>query len=278
MALLGRKNIGLLDYMRVTHIDEEKQNPLTLALLSPNKENILTLNFFKKFNSWEKQEKIIYKLLSPISDYYQKNSITEPVVLYWQSGDEGTNWAELIKYEANNLTLPFESIEKLPCKTLSEWLPSLYENSTEPKLYIILTFQLESTSSEEAVSLLLAPQILYERLHLPIKAKLLRPISCDIESFFDALKTQCEFQYANNQLDGVWHSNITEKYKNELIQYYTHLNIPKLSEHLYDIDMFFGKGDITRYSIALSFASEFSQHNLIVHQDKDNFLLQLVKI
>lgn len=57
MALLGRKNIGLLDYMRVTHIDEEKQNPLTLALLSPNKENILTLNFLKNLTHGKNKKK-----------------------------------------------------------------------------------------------------------------------------------------------------------------------------------------------------------------------------
>ena len=253
-------------------MDEEKQEGVPLSSLPINKDNILTLNALKSLSSWEKQETVIQKLLAPIAAFYHQHALTQPITLYWQAEESGANWMELIEQEATRLSLALESVEVLPYESFSEWLLALYENPFEPKLYAILALQLDSKTSEEAASLLLAPQGLYERLRAPIKAKLLRPISTDRKSFADALKTQCEFQLSGEQLTAIWHSNISDK--GECIQGYTQQNMTCLSEHFYDSDALLGIGGLARYGVVLSLASESLQPTLITHQNGNNLLLQ----
>lgn len=272
------KHLGLLTHSRLTQIDEEKQEGVPLSSLPINKDNILTLNALKSLSLWEKQETAIQKLLTPIATFYHQHALTQPITLYWQAKESGANWTELIEQEAARLSLPLESVEILPYKSLSEWLLALYENAFEPKLYAILAFQLDSTASEEATSLLLAPQGFYERLRVPIKAKLLRPISTDKGSFPDALKTQCEFQLSGEQLIAIWHSNVSDSNKGECIQGYTQQNMTCLSKHFYDSDALLGIGGIARYGVVLSLASESLQPVLITHQNGNNLLLQQLVI
>ncbi|EMN4131506.1 MULTISPECIES: hypothetical protein [Providencia] len=268
------KHLGLLTHSRLTQIDEEKLEGVPLSSLPINKDNILTLNALKSLSSWEKQETAIQKLLAPIAAFYHQHALTQPITLYWQAEESGTNWTELIEQEAARLSLPLESVEILPYMSLSEWLLTLYENSFEPKLYAILAFQLNSTASEEAASLLLAPQGFYESLRVPIKAKILRPISTDKESFSDALKTQCEFQLSGEQLTAIWHSNISDNNKGECIQGYIQQNMACLSEYFYDADALLGISDLARYGVVLSLASESPQPVLITHQNGNNLFLQ----
>ncbi len=222
---------------------------------------------------------VVRKLLAPIAEYYHQHALTQPITLYWQAEDNEASWQALIQEEAMRLSLELESIETLPYDSLSEWLLALYENPFEPKLYAILAFQLDSTTSEEAGSLLLAPQGFYERLRAPIKAKLLRPISTDIESFPDALKTQCEFQYSGEQLDGIWHSGVEDNdNKGKCIENYARQNVSHLSERLYDIDALLGKGGIARHVVALSLVYEYSHYSLITHQKGMQLLLQQIQV
>lgn len=272
------KHLGLLTHSRLTQIDEEKQEGVPLSSLPINKDNILTLNALKSLSLWEKQETAIQKLLTPIATFYHQHALTQPITLYWQAKESGANWTELIEQEAARLSLPLESVEILPYKSLSEWLLALYENAFEPKLYAILALQLDSTASEEAASLLLAPQGFYERLRVPIKAKLLRPISTDKGSFPDALKTQCEFQYSGEELDRVWHSGVKQSDKGKCIENYALQHVPQLSEHLYDIDSFLGKGGIARHVIVVSLVCERSHYNLITYQDGQQLLLQQIQV
>lgn len=271
------KHLGVLTHTRLTQIDEGRQNGISLSSLPPNKDNVLTLSSLKSLSSWEKQEIVVRKLLAPIAEYYHQHSLSQPITLYWQTEDNESNWQELIEREAARLSLTLESVEILPSESFSQWLLALYENAFEPKLYAILAFQLDSTASEEAASLLLAPQGFYERLRAPIKAKLLRPISTDKESFANALKTQCEFQYSGEQLDRVWHSGVKENDKGKCIESYARQKVPNLSEHLYDIDALLGKGAIARHVVALSLACEYSHHSLIAQQHETQLLLQQIQ-
>ncbi|BBG60110.1 hypothetical protein [Providencia rustigianii] len=271
------KHIGILTDTRLTQVDEENQEGVSLSSLPPNKDNILQLSAFKSLSLWEKQEMAVRKLLAPIAEYYHQHALTQPITLYWQTEENEADWPALIQQEAMRLSLELESVETLPYDSLSEWLLALYENSFEPKLYAILAFQLDSAASEEAASLLLAPQGFFERLRAPIKAKLLRPISTDIESFPDALKTQCEFQYSGEQLDGIWHSGVEDNDKGKCIENYARQNVPHLSERLYDIDTLLGKGGIARHVVALSLVCEYSHCGLIVHQNGTQFLLQQIQ-
>ncbi len=270
------KHLGLLTHSRLTQIDEEKQEGVPLFSLPINKDNALTLNALKSLSSWEKQETTIQKLLVPIADFYHQHSLTQPITLYWQAEESEANWTALIEQEATRLSLALESVEILPYKSLSEWLLALYENPFEPKLYAILAFQLDSMASEEAASLLLAPQGFYERLRAPIKAKLLRPISTDIESFPDALKAQCEFQLPGHQLNSVWHSGIADKNKSQCIESYVQQDIHCLLNQFYDVDTFFGKCGVARHSTILSLVSDNHENQLIVCQENDNVLLQQI--
>jgi hypothetical protein len=271
------KHLGVLAHARLTQMDEEQQDGIPLSSLPPNKDNVLTISSLKSLPSWEKQEIVVRKLLAPIAEYYHQHSLSQPITLYWQAEDNESNWQELIGQEATLLSLTLESVEVLPAESFSQWLLALYENAFEPKLYAILAFQLDSTASEEAASLLLAPQGFYERLRAPIKAKLLRPISTDKESFANALKTQCEFQYSGDQLDRVWHSGVKESDKGKCIESYARQNVPLLSEHLYDIDSFLGKGGIARHVVALSLACEYSHQSLTVQQNETQLLLQQIQ-
>ncbi|CAK7014872.1 hypothetical protein [Providencia sp.] len=270
------QHIGLLTHSRLTQIDEEKKESVPLSSLPINKDNILTLNALKSLSSWKKQEIIIQKLLAPIAEYYHQHSLSQPITLYWQAEDNEPNWQELIEQEATRLSLPLESVEILPYMSLSEWLLALYENSFEPKLYAILAFQLDSTASEEAASLLLAPQGFYESLRAPIKAKLLRPISTEVKSFDDALKAQCEFQLPGHQLNSVWHSGVTDKNKSQCIESYLQQDIHCLLNQFYNADAFFGTSGIARHSTILSLVSDNHENQLIVCQENDNLLLQQV--
>ncbi|MBC8652624.1 hypothetical protein GQR86_03835 [Providencia vermicola] len=270
------QHIGLLTHSRLTQIDEEKKESVPLSSLPINKDNILTLNALKSLSSWKKQEIIIQKLLAPIAEYYHQHSLSQPITLYWQAEDNEPNWQELIEQEAARLSLPLESVEILPYMSLSEWLLALYENSFEPKLYAILAFQLDSTASEEAASLLLAPQGFYESLRAPIKAKLLRPISTEVKSFDDALKAQCEFQLPGHQLNSVWHSGVTDKNKSQCIESYLQQDIHCLLNQFYNADAFFGTSGIARHSTILSLVSDNHENQLIVCQENDNLLLQQV--
>ncbi|EJD6041823.1 hypothetical protein M0J40_RS04115 [Providencia rettgeri] len=270
------QHIGLLTHSRLTQIDEEKKESVPLSSLPINKDNILTLNALKSLSSWKKQEIIIQKLLAPIAEYYHQHSLSQPITLYWQAEDNEPNWQELIEQEAARLSLPLESVEILPYMSLSEWLLAMYENSFEPKLYAILAFQLDSTASEEAASLLLAPQGFYESLRAPIKAKLLRPISTEVKSFDDALKAQCEFQLPGHQLNSVWHSGVTDKNKSQCIESYVQQDIHCLLNQFYDADAFFGTSGIARHSTILSLVSDNHENQLIVCQENDNLLLQQV--
>lgn len=275
----AEKNIGLLTDVRLTQLDENsKQKHLVLSSIPPNKENKLTLNSLEGLSLWEKQEKIIDSLLSPLAEYYHQYEMNQPITFYWQTNDEDTDWEKLIQYNASRLSLPFEKIEVLPYNTFNEWLLSRYDDLSESKLYAILAFQLEPTTTEEATSLLLAPQIVYESLNIPIKAKLLRPISCDIATFSEALKMQFEFQHSEKLIDGIWHANVADKNQGKCVQSYAELNIPKLSEHLYDTNMFLGKESNVRHNVILSLVTEFPRKNLIVYQDNNRFLLQQVQI
>ncbi|SUC36862.1 Uncharacterised protein [Providencia rustigianii] len=271
------KHIGILTDTRLTQVDEENQEGVSLSSLPPNKDNILQLSAFKSLSLWEKQEMAVRKLLAPIAEYYHQHALTQPITLYWQTEENEADWPAIIQQEATRLSLELESVETLPYDSLSEWLLALYENSFEPKLYAILAFQLDSVASEEAASLLLASQGFFERLRAPIKAKLLRPISTDIESFPDALKTQCEFQYSGEQLDGIWHSGVEDNDKGKCIENYARQNVPHLSERLYDIDTLLGKGGIARHVVALSLVCEYSHCGLIVHQNGTQFLLQQIQ-
>ncbi|RFT11169.1 hypothetical protein DYB39_09390 [Providencia rettgeri] len=268
--------LGILAHTRLTQFDEEKQTNVVLSSLPPNKDNILQLSAFKSLSLWEKQEMAVQKLLAPIAEYYHQHALTQPITLYWQAEDNEANWRALIQQEATRLSLELESVETLPYKSLSEWLLALYENPFEPKLYAILAFQLDSMASEEAASLLLAPQGFYERLRVPIKAKLLRPISTDKGSFPDALKTQCEFQLPGHQLNSVWHSGIADKNKSQCIESYVQQDIHCLLNQFYDVDNFFGKGGIARHSTTLSLVSDNPENQLIVCQEHDNVLLQQI--
>ncbi|HCR4095424.1 TPA: hypothetical protein OOF48_000571 [Providencia rettgeri] len=270
------QHIGLLTHSRLTQIDEEKKESVPLSSLPINKDNILTLNALKSLSSWKKQEIIIQKLLAPIAEYYHQHSLSQPITLYWQAEDNEPNWQELIEQEAARLSLPLESVEILPYMSLSEWLLAMYENPFEPKLYAILAFQLDSTASEEAASLLLAPQGFYESLRAPIKAKLLRPISTEVKSFDDALKAQCEFQLPGHQLNSVWHSGVTDKNKSQCIESYVQQDIHCLLNQFYDADAFFGTSGIARHSTILSLVSDNHENQLIVCQENDNLLLQQV--
>nr|ELR5256387.1 hypothetical protein [Providencia rettgeri] len=270
------QHIGLLTHSRLTQIDEEKKESVPLSSLPINKDNILTLNALKSLSLWEKQETAIQKLLIPIATFYHQHALTQPITLYWQAEESGTNWTELIEQEAARLSLPLESVEILPYMSLSEWLLALYENSFEPKLYAILAFQLDSTASEEAASLLLAPQGFYESLRAPIKAKLLRPISTEVKSFDDALKAQCEFQLPGHQLNSVWHSGVTDKNKSQCIESYVQQDIHCLLNQFYNADAFFGTSGIARHSTILSLVSDNHENQLIVCQENDNLLLQQV--
>lgn len=269
-------HLGLLTHSRLTQIGEEKQEGVPLSSLPINKDNILTLNALKSLSLWEKQEIAIQKLLVPIATFYHQHALTQPITLYWQAEDNESNWQELIEQEATRLSLALESVEALPYESFSEWLLALYENPFEPKLYAILSFQLDSTASEEAASLLLAPQGFYERLRVPIKAKLLRPISTEIKSFTDALKTQCEFQLPGHQLNSVWHSGITDKNKNQYIESYVQQGIHCLLNQFYDVDTFLGKCGVARHSTILSLVSDNHENQLIVCQENDNLLLQQI--
>ncbi|EJD6613437.1 hypothetical protein M0L22_RS08710 [Providencia rettgeri] len=270
------QHLGLLTHSRLTQIDEEKQEGVPLSSLPINKDNILTLNALKSLSLWEKQETAIQKLLTPIATFYHQHALTQPITLYWQAKESGANWTELIEQEAARLSLPLESVEILPYMSLSEWLLAMYENSFEPKLYAILAFQLDSTASEEAASLLLAPQGFYESLRAPIKAKLLRPISTEVKSFDDALKAQCEFQLPGHQLNSVWHSGVTDKNKSQCIESYVQQDIHCLLNQFYDADAFFGTSGIARHSTILSLVSDNHENQLIVCQENDNLLLQQV--
>ncbi|UBX49259.1 hypothetical protein LDO51_19410 [Providencia alcalifaciens] len=270
------KHLGVLTHARLTQIDEENQDGIPLSSLPANKDNVLILNSLKSLPSWEKPVRIIQKLLEPIAAYTQQNTLTQPITLYWLSNKEDIDWMAQIQHEAARLSLPLESVEILPYKSLSEWLLALYENPFEPKLYAILAFQLDSMASEEATSLLLAPQGFYERLRVPIKAKLLRPISTDKESFSDALKTQCEFQLPGHQLNSVWHSGIADKNKSQCIESYVQQDIHCLLNQFYDVDTFFGTSGIARHSTILSLVSDNHENQLIVCQENDNLLLQQI--
>lgn len=273
------KHLGLLAHSRLTHIDEENKDGIVLSSLTPNKDNVLTLNELKSLPLWDKQEKAAQILLTPIAEYYHQHALTQPITFYWQTQKEDTDWIALIQEEAARLLLNIESIEPLPQASLSEWLLALYEEPFEPKLYAIISCQLEDTrASEEASCLLLAPQELYEHLRVPAKAKLLRPIATDIESFAEALKTQCEFQLAGNQLNAVWHSGFADSDKETCVEHYVLQDIAYLSEHLYDADAFLGKKGMGRHSVALSIVSECPQkNNLAVHHENGWFLLQQIQ-
>ncbi|HCH7935392.1 MULTISPECIES: hypothetical protein [Providencia] len=270
------KHLGILAHARLTQADEVMPEGIALSSLPINKDNILTLNALKSLSLWEKQETAIQKLLIPIATFYHQHALTQPITLYWQAEESGTNWTELIEQEAARLSLPLESVEILPYMSLSEWLLALYENSFEPKLYAILAFQLDSTASEEAASLLLAPQGFYESLRAPIKAKLLRPISTEVKSFDDALKAQCEFQLLGHQLNSVWHSGVTDKNKSQCIESYVQQDIHCLLNQFYNADAFFGTSGIARHSTILSLVSDNHENQLIVCQENDNLLLQQV--
>ncbi|WP_433587779.1 hypothetical protein [Providencia alcalifaciens] len=272
------KHLGVLAHARLTQIDEEQQDGILLSSLPPNKDNVLTISLLKSLPSWEKQEIVVRKLLAPIAEYYHQQALTQPITLYWQAEKKEFDWEGIIQQEATRLSLTLESVEVLPAESFSKWLLTMYENAFEPKLYAILAFQLDSTASEEAASLLLAPQGFYERLRAPIKAKFLRPISTDKESFVNALKTQCEFQYSGDQLDRVWHSGMKESDKGKCIESYALQNVPQLSEHLYDIDSFLGKGGIARHVVVLSLACEYSHHSLIAQQNETQLLLQQIQV
>ena len=273
------KHLGLLAHSRLTHIDEENKEELKLSSLPPNKDNVLRLDSLKSQASWEKQEKVILELLTPIAKYYRQYALTQPITFYWQSQKEDADWMALIQEEAARLSLNVESIEPLPQESLSEWLLALYEEPFEPKLYVVISYQLDDTrASEEASCLLLAPQEFYERLRVPAKTKLLRPIATDIESFDEALKTQCEFQLSGSQLNAVWHSEISDNNKGKCIESYTQQKVTCLSEHFYDADLFLGKGGIARHGVTLSLVSGSQSPLLIVHQNGHNLLLQQVLI
>ncbi len=271
-------HLGLLTHARLTHIDEEKKEDEPLSSLTPNKGNTLKLEQLKSCSLWEKQERVVQNLLTPIAEYYHQYNLTAPLTLYWQAEEQETDWQGLIQQEALHLSLPLDTVEMLPYASFSEWLLALYENPFEPKVYSILTFQLDPTAGEEATSLLLAPQGLYEQLKAPIKAKLLRPIATERDTFADALKTQCEFQLSGPQLTALWHSNVSESDKGECIPHYVQQNIHCFSEHFYDSNVFLGIGGLARHSVTLTLASEALLPALIIHQNGNNFLLQQVII
>lgn len=271
------QHFGLLAHSRLTRIDEDHKYGLRLSSLPPNKDNVLKLNALKSLALWEKQEKVVHELLAPIAEYYHKNALTNPITFYWQAQKEDGDWVTLIQEAATRLSLNIESIEPLPYSSLSEWLIAVYDPPFELKLYAHLSFQLEETqSSEEASCLLLAPQALYTSLRIAAKTKLLRPISTDRNDFSHALKMLCEFQLANHQLNAVWQSDIPDGDKGKCIENYIQQNITCLSEHLYDVDSLFGKGDLARHGVILSLASECPQNLLIVHQHNNRFLLQQI--
>ncbi|MBI6528502.1 hypothetical protein JEP40_05045 [Proteus vulgaris] len=272
------KHLGLLTHARLTHIDEERKEDGPLSSLTPNKGNILKLEQLTSCSLWEKQERVVQKLLTPIAEYYHQYNLTVPLTLYWQVEEQKTDWQALIQQEAVHLSLPLDTVEMLPYASFNEWLLALYENSFEPKVYAILTFQLDPTASEEATSLLLAPQGLYEQLKSPIKAKLLRPIATERDTFADALKTQCEFQLSGPQLTALWHSNMNESNKGECIPHYVQQNMRCLSEHFYDSNIFLGIGGLARHSVTLTLASDALMPALIIHQNGNKLLLQQVII
>ncbi|PAX79649.1 hypothetical protein [Citrobacter sp. TSA-1] len=272
------KHLGVLKHTRLTQIDEEQQDGISLSSLPPNKDNVLKLNSLKSLSSWEKQEAVIQKLLTPIAEYYHQHSLSQPITLYWQAEDNESNWQELIEQEAMRLSLVLGTVEMLPYKSFSEWLLALYKNTFEARLYAVLAIQSDSTSSEEAAGVLLAPQGFYESLRAPVQAKLLRPISTDLESFSEALKIQCEFQCSGEQLGRIWHCGINENAKGKCIESYARQNVPDLSEHIYDIDTLLGKGGIARHAVALSLICDYPHYNLMTYQYENSFLLQQIQM
>lgn len=275
------KHLGLLAHSRLTQIDEENDDDnkgeLILSLLSPNKDNVLTLNLLNLLPSWEKKEKAIRALLTPVAEYYHQHTLTQPITFYWQAAQSDTDLTALIREEATRLSLSIESIEPLAHATLAEWLSALYEEPFDLKLYAILSYQSDDTGlSEEASCLLLSPQELYERLHIPAKIKLLRPLSTDINDFHQALKIQCEFQLAGAQLNSVWHCGVTDNNKKKCIESYYIQGITCISEQLYDADTFLGKGGRARHAAILSLAGEYPKNQLVVYQNQETLLLQQI--
>ena len=249
----ARKHLGLLAHSRLTQIDEENKEGVILSSLMPNRDNVLTLNALKSLPLWDKQEKNIQALLAPIAAYYHQHGLTQAITFYVQTEKSDTDFLVSIQDEARRLSINIESVEPLPQASLSEWLLALYDQPFELKLYGILSCSLEDTSvSEEASCLLLAPQELYEKLHVPAKSKLLRPISTDLNDFPNALATQCEFQLEGTQLNAVWHSGVTDSDKGKCVESYSLQGIQYLPERLYDADSFLGKTGQARHGCTLS--------------------------
>lgn len=270
------EHIGVLTHFRLTQLDENNQDMLKITSQPPNKGNRLTLNSLKSLSDWEKQEKVVQQLLAPIAAYYHQHGLNQPITLYWQAENAHDDWQKCIQQEATQRQLPLGTIEKLPYESLSEWLLSLHDNGLEPKLYAVLAFQFALPASEEAGSLLLAPQSMYQSLGKPIKAKLLRPISTDIETFPDALAAQCNFQSSGQQLAAIWHSGVGDNEKGNYAENYAKQGVTQLSEHVNDIDTLFGQGGVARHVIALSWVCESPHHNLLVYGEKNKSLLQQV--
>lgn len=275
--LWAGKHLGLLAHSRLTQIDEENKDGLILSSLPPNKDNVLTLNLLKLLPSWEKKEKAIRTLLTPVAEYYHQHTLTQPITFYWLAEQSDTDLTSLIREEATRLSLSIESIEPLAYATLTEWLSALYEEPFDLKLYAILSYQSDDTElSEEASCLLLSPQELYDRLHIPANIKLLRPLSTDINDFPQALKMQCEFQLTGAQLNSVWHSGVTDDNKKKCIESYYLQGITCISEQLYDADTFLGKGGCARHAATLSLAGEYPKNQLVVYQNQETLLLQQI--
>ncbi|WP_369308594.1 hypothetical protein [Providencia rettgeri] len=268
------KHVGVLTHFRLTQLDESQQSRLKLTPHLPNKDNRLALNSLKSLSVWEKQEKVVQQLLEPIAAYYHQYRLNQDITLYWQAENDNEDWQEYIQQAASRLLLPIKSIEKLPYDSFSEWFLTLYDNTFNSELYAVLAFQLAPSASEEAGSLLLAPQCIYHPLGTPVKAKLLRPISTDRDTFSEALAAQCDFQSSGEQLVGVWHCGVRDNEKGKFVENYARQGITQLSEHFYDIDALLGQGGIARHVVALSLVCESPHHQLIVYGDKNRYLLQ----
>ena len=79
------KHLGLLAHSRLTQIDEENKEGIVLSSLTPNKDNVLILNQLKSLHLWDKQEKAIQILLTPIAEYYHQYGLTQAITFYVQT-------------------------------------------------------------------------------------------------------------------------------------------------------------------------------------------------
>ncbi|MDR3433881.1 MAG: hypothetical protein P4L95_18580 [Rouxiella aceris] len=272
------QSLELLAWGRQTGLGESELAQIVGDKPPVNSGNCLSLPTLNGISEWQGRAQLINSLLQPVSQYWQTHSLSASLTLLWQVSAESQNaadWQTLITRAAETLSLPLNSIESFPHTDFSEWLSAAWTSPFAGVQCLIFIDTADNPgSSEEAVSLLLAPADLCKQWKLTSKASLLRPLLAPAATLSQALKLQCEQQISAEKLTTGWYCRLTEVQAEKVPLACIEQETGFTSGQLYATDSVLGLPGLSRHAVMITLAAECRGDHLLFTRHQEQFLLQ----